>query len=377
MSAINLLRKCLSFFASRLGRNVMINDLKEVFLNNQSLTNKRCEGEIDFIDKWKVLDKNVSPMSYRYYCNYRGNDANIVPPDTARQYIEPILNPGDCINFYNDKNSLGLFIDPSDMPRTLFRSIGDKLYDGEYNNVLPNNFDNCFATDDRVIVKPAKELGGRGIMFFKRINGVLVNEENEQLTLEYLYRKYQEDYLIQECFTQSDYIAQFNPTSVNSIRVNTYRDVKTGELHILGAVLRIGGIGSTVDNASQGGGFVGIDNNGKLGDCAYDKYGHQYRVYNDIDLSKSEFIIPNWDKVKEFAIKISKRLPHMRLFALDIVLDKTNTPKLIEVNSNNFCVYLLQLAKQPVFGEFTDDIIEYCMQNKQYLSVGFHQTLRK
>ena len=371
------MRKFIYFFAKRAKRNTMIKSVSSIFLNNQELKNIPCEGEDAFIAKWRVLDKDVSPLSYRLYSKYIGPQSEIVPPETARLYIEPILNSCEYENFYADKNSFGLFIDPLDMPKTLFRSMGYKLYDGEYNAVTPKNFDNCFDSFDKVIVKPAKDLGGHGIMFFERRNGILVNKDNSPLTIQLLEKIYKTDFLIQECFVQGDYIAQFNPTSVNTIRVNTYRDVKTGEIHILGAAIRIGAKGAVVDNLTSGGAFVGINNEGQLGPCVYDKFGRSTTIYNDIDFSKSTFTIPNFETVKEFAIKISKRLPHMRLFALDIVLDQTNTPKLIEVNSNNFSVKFLQLTKQPAFGKYTDEIIEYCIKHKEYLSVGFHQTLRK
>ena len=377
MFVINLLRRLFVSIVCFFYRKTMIKDLKQLFDNNQEVKNIYQQGEDLFIKKWKILDKRVSPMSYRFYSNYIGENENIVPPDTARQYIEPILNQGECVKFYNDKNSFGLFINPEDMPKTLFRSIGYKLYDGEYNAVTSINFLSCFEGYNQIIVKPAKELGGHGISFFERKNGVLVDNNNVPLTLEYLEKNYKTDYLVQECFVQSNYIAQFNPTSVNTIRVNTYRDVNTGEIHVLGAALRIGAKGSKVDNATSGGVIIGINEDGKLGQCAYDKYGCSYTIYNDIDFSNKEYIIPNFYDVKKFAIKISKRLPHMRLFALDIVLDATNTPKLIEVNSNNFSVKFLQLTKQPVFGEYTNDVIEYCKNNKQFLAIGFHQVIRK
>lgn len=374
---IKVFRKITAYLVSKINRSIMVKDLSELFANNFEVKNIYVSGEELFMKRWKVLDKNVSPMAYRFYSNYIGKDPNIVPPDVARQYIEPILNSGECVKFYNDKNSFGLIINSQDMPKTLFRSIGFKLYDGEYNAVKSSNFLNCFEGFEQVIVKPAKELGGHGITFFERKNGILVDAENTPLSIKYLENHYKTDYLIQECFTQSKYISQFNPTSVNTIRVNTYRDVNTGEIHVLGASLRIGAKGSKVDNATSGGVIVGIDDNGKLANCSYDKYGRPYEIYNDMNFSQNEFIIPNFEGVKNFAIKISNRLPHMRLFALDIVLDVENTPKLIEVNSNNFSVKFLQLTKQPVFGQYTDDVIEYCLKNKQYLSAGFYQTIIK
>lgn len=372
----DIVRKFFVWIIRRTNRLIMINDLTELFANNLNVKNTYKRGEELFIQKWKVFDNKVSPMAYRFYSNYIGENPNIVPPDIARIYIEPILNQGECIAFYNDKNSLGLFVNPNDMPKTLFRSIGYKLYNGEYNVIKPENFNDCFSSVDRVIVKPSKELGGHGITFFERENGVLVDKDNIPLTIEYLLNHYKTDFLIQECFVQSQYMAQFNMTSVNTIRVNTYRDIKTGEIHVLGAALRIGAKGARVDNATSGGVIVGIDDYGKVGKRTYDKYGNANTIYNDIDFAQNEFIIPNFEDVKKFALKISERLPHMSLFALDIVLDEHNSPKLIEVNSNNFSVKFLQLTKQPVFGQYTDDIIEYCLRNKSKLSTGFYQKVR-
>lgn len=373
----NIARTLFAYVIGKMNRSIMVKDLTELFANNKDVKNAYRPGEEHFIKKWQVLDKKVSPMAYRFYSHYIGENANIVPPDVARQYIEPILNSGEYVNFYNDKNSFGLYLNIEDMPRTLFRSIGYKLYDGEYNAVKATNLLNCFDGYNQIIVKPAKELGGHGVTFFERKNGIFVDSKNIPLSIEYLEKNYKTDFLIQECFIQSKYIAQFNPTSVNTIRVNTYRDVKTGEIHVLGAALRIGAKGSKVDNATSGGVIVGVDDNGKLNNCAYDKYGRSYRIYNDIDFSQNEFAIPNFEAVKKFAVKISARLPHIRLFALDIVLDISNNPKLIEVNSNNFSVKFLQLTKQPVFGKYTDDIIEYCKKNKHFLGAGFYQTMRK
>lgn len=372
-----IISKLLTGIIQKLHRYIMIKDLSMLFTNNHEVKNTYRQGEELFIKTWSTLDKHVSPMAYRFYANYIGERPDIAPSDVVRQYIEPILNQGECVKFYNDKNSFSLFIDQEDMPKTLFRSMGYKLYNGEYNAVTKSNFHKCFDGFNQIIVKPAKELGGRGITFFERKNDILINDENIELSLEYLEKTYNTDFLIQECFIQSDALSLFNSTSINTIRINTYRDIQTGEIHILGAALRIGSKGARVDNATAGGVIIGIDDNGKLANCAYDKYGRSRTMHNNIDFSKTIFTIPNFNNVKEFAIKITKRLPHMRLLALDIVLDTKNNPKLIEVNSNNFSDKFLQLTKQPVFGEFTDNIIKYCIENKKFINVGLHYTLKK
>lgn len=359
-------------------RKMMIGDFKDMIHHNSSLNTSYTEGEEAFINKWKTLSKHVSSLSFRIYSPFIGNSIDIMPSDVARSCIEPILNPGTNINFYNDKNTLSLIIGQENTPTVLCRSMNYSLMDGMYNSFNQDNFDSLFVNHDKVIVKPAKEQGGNGICFFYRDEtNILRNENGEKLTIKWLEKNYKTDFLIQECFEQSDYIAQFNPTSVNTIRAITYKDVKTGEIHYMGAVLRIGSKGALIDNATAGGSFIGIDENGFLKDRVFDKYANCTTTFNGIDFSLSKFQIPNYQSVKSFSKQVSGSFPEMRLFALDIVLDKDNTPKCIEVNTQSFTCYFLQLTQGPVFGEYTDDVIEYCKKNKGKLNFSLIQTLKQ
>lgn len=358
---------------------MMMNDFWDMSTHNASLQIQKVEGEDAYIKKWEGLTKKVSPLSYRIYSPFIGKDVNILPPDVGRPIIEPILNPGNMVAFYNDKNSLNLLIGSEHTPIVYLRSMNFHFFDGNYNPIDRNNFNNLFDNHvTRIIIKPATDQGGHGIVFFSRKEGDqrFVNNKGEILTIEWLESTYKTDFLIQEAFEQSDYIGQFNPTSVNTIRVNTYRDVYTGEIHYLGGALRIGSKGADVDNASAGGGFVGINANGILMNTVFDKYGNASSVFNGIDFSTSHFEIPNYEAVKQFAIMVSTRFPHMGLFAMDIVLDKHNTPKLIEVNTHSFSEKFKQLTTGPVFGEFTDDVISYCCKNKHKLGISITQNYK-
>ena len=165
-------------------------------------------------------------------------------------------------------------------------------------------------------------------------------------------------------------MAQFNPTSINTLRIATYRDVKTGNIIILGALLRMGKRGAFVDNVTSGGAFVSVDENGKLGKKVLcDVYGHTTSVYNDIDFSNREFVIPNYDKVKSFVLRIAKRMPHMSLFANDVFIDESGNPKLMEVNTTHISCRLFQFF-QPMFGVYTDDLIAYCKKEMSNVRMG-------
>lgn len=215
-----------------------------------------------------------------------------------------------------------------------------------------------------------RDTGGRGFDVFKRDeNGFFMNGKGDKLTIGYLNTVYKADWLIQEMAMQSEFTKQFNPTSLNTIRCITYRDVKTGEIHVLGSVLRIGCQGTVVDNASAGGSFVGIEDDGTLGKFACNHFGDKRSVFNDIDFSENVFKMPNYNGVKRFAKEVTQKVPHASILALDIFLDDHNTPKLIEVNTHCLTVYFLQMTKGAFFGKYTEDVIEYCSKRIDRLSV--------
>lgn len=310
--------------------------------------------------KWGIFKQTPLKEEYIAYRNYAGDNVDIVPNEIARCYIEPILTPKEFQPFYNDKNSFGLILPEEIMPKTYLRSINGILYDGEYNPVNLSLFNDLFESSERLIVKPSRDMGGHGVsLFYKKADGYYDNKGNK-LSIEFLLSSFKSNFLIQECLKQSPYMSQFNPTSVNTIRMATYRDVKTGEIHVLGAVLRIGGKGAFVDNACSGGSFVGINTNGTLGKYACNQYGQTSYVYNDIDFSTTSFTIPNYDDIKAFAKSVAKRLPHMSLLANDIAIDENGEPKLIEVNTTDFSYWLYQFNGVAALGTYTDDIISYC-----------------
>lgn len=165
---------------------------------------------------------------------------------------------------------------------------------------------------------------------------------------------------------QNDYISQFNPTSVNTLRLTVYRSVMTNECVVPSAIMRIGGKGCITDNAHMGGGYVAIIPDGTLGKKVLNQFGQYVTTFNDVDFRQGLYKIPNYDKVKKFAEEVGKHVLHHRLLALDIMLDKKGNPRLIEFNtgqSGSYCMWLFQFAGMPPFGEYTDEILDYCRLN--------------
>ena len=338
-------------------------------LKRNSIPNKPCPRENEWVNKWSALGK-ANPIYYRLFSHYIGNDINIIPEDICHNIVEPILDPQRYVSYYSDKNMFDKMFKPGTLPKTIFRKIRGFYYDEEYNNInLSENrdlYDILQLSGCKVIIiKPSVDsCSGHGIKLFKKNdNGWVEIGSDNQLTIEYLNANYNGDIIVQECVEQADFMSYFNPTSVNTLRLTLYRSIKTNECYIPSAVIRFGANGSLVDNAHAGGGYVGIKvEDGSLCNKVLNQYGESKTSFNGIDFTQ-EHKIPNWNRVIEFARYIGKNVPHHRLLALDIMVDKYDNPRLIEFNCEGYGMWVFQFTMGSAFGEYTDEIIEYCKNN--------------
>ena len=334
-----------------------------------AIPNRKVKGESEWIKKWNGLGIKPNPIYYRLFSKYIGNDVNIVPEDICHDVIENILNPMRYAKYYADKNMFDKLLPENSLPKTILRKMNGFYYSDKY-ELLDLNESKFSALLDgsglyRIIIKPS--VGGSsgvGVKLFKRLeNGSWISyDEKEILSKDYLDKSYGKDFIIQECVKQFDYINQFNPTSINTLRLTLYRSVKDDSFHVPSAIIRIGGKGSVVDNAHAGGCYVGIFSDGTLDKKVLNQYVTVITVFNGVDFTK-EYRIPYWDNVVRFAKEIGKCIPHHRLLALDLMLDEYGNPKIIEFNCEYYSMWLFQFTASSAFGDFTDEIIEYCREH--------------
>ena len=204
-------------------------------------------------------------------------------------------------------------------------------------------------------------MGGVGVTLYENNGGVWRDvKTGERLTLDYLDRHSGEDFIMQEAFEQHEFMAQFNPTSVNTIRLAVYKSVKDDRCHVTQVIMRIGKKGNVVDNLGAGGVYVGVKReDGTLLHECIDYDGRSSSEFNGVDL-KQIYKIPFWDEITGYAERVCNYVPNQRLFALDVALGRDGKPILLEYNLNGFNPSLFQFTVGPAFGEYTDEIIDYC-----------------
>ncbi len=120
----------------------------------------------------------------------------------------------------------------------------------------------------------------------------------EGKTLSELFDEYRADYLIQSVIKQHKDMCALNPSSINTIRIVTYRH----ELQVdaVYTVIRIDRKGMNVDNESAGGISVIINSNGTIGKYAYGTPGVDKVGRKDSGVLLEGYKAPLYDNAIEF-----------------------------------------------------------------------------
>lgn len=337
-------------------------------LRRNAIASSKIPSEDCWMQKWSVLG-SPNPVYYRLFSHYVGEDLNIIPEDICRTVVEPILDPAPYVPYYSDKNIFDKLFKEGTLAKTILRKMNGMYCDASYQKVELDDAALALLLGKsgcrKIVIKPSVDgESGRGVKLFRyaqkqwrEIGG------DAPLTVAFLEANYGADFIIQECLEQHEGLAYFNPTSVNTLRLSLYRSVKTNECAVTRAIIRIGGKDALVDNAHAGGGYVGINPDGSLCHRVLNQYGASCTEFNDIDFTQ-QHTIPHWDRVVDFAKYIGANVPHHRLLALDIMLDKAGNPHLIEFNCKAYSMWLFQFTTGGALGDYTDEIIEYCCANR-------------
>lgn len=353
-------------------------DYSRILKMNSISKSKNKELRDEWIKKWSVLGQKADPIYYDVFSYYMGDSLDIVPENICHDVIERILNPVHYEGYYTDKNNFDKLFPQGFLPTTILRKMNGFYFDANYKLLaiseknLNKLLDNCGY--DKIVIKPTLDSSsGKGVkLAVKKDKGFhIVGSNCEVVSYSWLESNYGKDFIIQEGLAQCDYISYFNPTSVNTLRLTVYRSVVNNKCVVPSAIMRIGGKGSVMDNAHAGGGYVALKLDGTLGNRVFDQYGKSVPIFNGIDFSKT-YRIENFEKIIDFAKQVGQCIYDHRLLALDIMIEKSGKPRLIEFNTGTtgaYSMWLFQYAGIPAFGNYTDEIIEYC---KNHLDEAVH-----
>ena len=147
-------------------------------------------------------------------------------------------------------------------------------------------------------------------------------------------------------------MAALNPTSVNTVRIMTYRSGM--EVLLVYAVARIGRKGEVIDNQSAGGMSTQIDDEGKLCKYAFGVAGDDKIEKTDSGIVLEGYEIPSYKEAIEIVKKLHYKLPLFDLIGWDLAIGEDGEPILIEWNGEPDPS---QTACGTGFGSLTERII--------------------
>lgn len=242
-------------------------------------------------------------------------------------------------------------------PTNLYYFNGAKLNEFVDNKLVHVPYSRLTVGEDTIMFcKRIDGECGRDVFVLERRNNCLFFNEKMVCVDTFLRELRGADYLFQKLIIQHPEMERLNPSSVNTIRLTTVRNLKTGEIKVWPSALRIGVQGSYIDNLSQGGMIVGIDiNSGRLCEYGFQRpeFGGRTNRHPDTNVSFKDFSIPFFEVAKEKAQYLHSLLRDIHSIGWDIAIT-ADGPLFIEGN-DNWEITISQAANHGLRREFDED----------------------
>jgi len=298
----------------------------------------------------KVLGRKVPTFWHEYFFSRNGFfSEKYIPTSVYHSEIVFKLNYHDFRLAYVDKGLYDTYFYDVNRPKTIIKNINGYYYNDKKNISEKEALDRCMNLSSAVIKPSLEGMWGRGVMVFSSQNGITSHGD----TIKQIFSKYKHSFIIQEKVLQHKEMMRLNPSSLNTLRIMTYRDMN--QVHVLYAVVRIGRTGQSVDNETAGGINADVDlKTGKIRECAYGTPKEKKILTTDVGTVLDGFHIPSFHETLSLAKDLHPRLPYFNLIGWDFGIEENGQPILIEWNR---APDLSQTAHGPAFGEMTDEIL--------------------
>ncbi len=328
--------------------NVAHSYLKTKDLKNYDLEKEDC----NLIDKmWSDLRCDLGRKTYDWHKFYKGFvghfDVRYIPSDIYNPLCEYTFNERRYSLFLQHKSMLRTFINKGNRIKSIVDLIDGVFYDDEFNIISTEEVKQRLKkVTVPIIVKPSiGSGGGRRVEYLK--DGLEVDLNR--------YIK-AGDFSFQYFFDEGYDLKRFNEDTVNTIRMITLN--LNGKVSVLSSFLRMGKSGMRIDNLSSGGMLIGINQNGYLADFALDKNLDKIEKSPSGIVFKGEHL-SSYQKIVDFALANHSHIPLAKLIAWDFAVNKNNDPIVIEINLDSGEIQFHQIYNGPLFGDRTDEVIEY------------------
>ena len=269
--------------------------------------------------------------------------------------IYPKMNPPRWADMYSDKNLIDKIVPSAPLPETYVKNINGYFYVGESSATFEEAIKACDNLPDAIIKHSIETCQGKSVLRFSSKDGqVIVKNDSSSMSIKELLESYGKNYIVQSAVSQCEKMASLNPTSLNTVRIMTYK--RKTDVVVLFAVVRMGRMGTVVDNASAGGLYCGVNEDGSLKKEAYTLTPFSKMTASDNGVVFADFVVPQYSHMVSLVKKWHDDLPYVKLIGWDVAIDENDNIVLIEINAAS--PGLFQAATGPAFGKYTSEIFD-------------------
>lgn len=181
------------------------------------------------------------------------------------------------------------------------------------NNTRPEGFINFARKNEHLFLKPISDSYGNGARMMD-----YENDEQARAFFDSLHVS-ESSWVVEERILQSEEMAKWNESSVNTIRLNTY--LNRNGFFMLAPFMRTGRKGSIVDNGGAGGIYALIDEkNGMIITDAHNEKGDSFINHPDSGIPFRGQVIPHWDELCAIAKRAHETIPSHIYISWDFAL---------------------------------------------------------
>jgi hypothetical protein len=285
---------------------------------------------------------------YALYCD--GSDAydpRYIPDPIWFRDIVPYFNNTSMSPAYADKAIYNRLLPDVKKPETIVKRTAGHYFNGDGEQPISHEEAvRICEGEEHLIIKPSGGTKGAGILFYDR-------DEENSLRIPAIFDAMSSGFVVQRIVKQHPDLARLNPESLNTVRVISFHF--KGAVHILSAQLRIGGVGSRVDNYSAGGNAVAVKPNGWL----YEKSVNHDMEWVEVapnGIKLKEVKVPNYQRIVDTIKRLHCNLPYFNIIGWDFAVDEDGTPIMIEYNTKPGQNQIG--GREPTFGDLTDEVLE-------------------
>ena len=289
--------------------------------------------------------------SYGFYKKFCGTFNPNLVPDDYYDFAEHVFNLRWSAYFLQHKCHLKYIIPKQNRAEVIVQKIDGHIVLEDNTEISKQEAIELLKQHPVFVAKIARGTGGG-----KGVQKVVLDEvQDRDAFLGELLSPI--DVEFEKVVQQNEFLSQFNPDSVNTIRFITLNINE--KCTVLSAFMRMGSRGSFVDNLSGGHGvLVGINSEGYLNEFGVDEH-FEKKFTAPTGLAFKGIQIPSYSRIKQQMIDFHKKIPFANLIGWDVTLDHEMNPVIIEVNLDSAVIEAHQVFNGPIFGDRLVEVRKY------------------